>query len=218
MLCCVQSHLTLCNPMGHSPTGSSVHGTLQARILEQVAISFSRGPSRSSDPTHVSCISCTGRRVLYHCPTWEALYENGTHYRVIQNMRFHPFHPKFEKRQCSVFQLITLSEERQCDALNLLLVPKNPVVGITESEYLKMVPKARTFLPDVFMVLSERGHIWTGPWTNHHSIFLSWFECPLRKAETGLERVSGYWKRAAQPWILVWLIYLAQRIYTYRKQ
>ena len=154
MLCCVQSHLTLCNPMGHSPTGSSVHGTLQARILEWVAISFSRGSCQSSNPTHVSCISCTGRQVLYHGPTWEALYENGTHYCVIQNMRFHPFHPKFEKRQCSVFQLITLSEERQCDPLNLLLVPKNPVVGITESEYSKTVPKAQTFLPNVFMVLS----------------------------------------------------------------
>ena len=35
--------LTLCNPMGCSPLGSSVHGILQARILEWVAIPFSRG-------------------------------------------------------------------------------------------------------------------------------------------------------------------------------
>ena len=37
-----QSCPTLCNPMDHSPPGSSVHEILQARILEWVAISFSR--------------------------------------------------------------------------------------------------------------------------------------------------------------------------------
>ena len=40
-----QSCLTLCDPMDCSPSGSSVHGLLQARILEWVAISFSRGQS-----------------------------------------------------------------------------------------------------------------------------------------------------------------------------
>ena len=38
-----QSCLTLCDPVNCSPPGSSVHGILQARILEWVAISFSRG-------------------------------------------------------------------------------------------------------------------------------------------------------------------------------
>ena len=38
-----QSCLTLCNPVDCSPPGCSVHGILQARILEWVAISFSRG-------------------------------------------------------------------------------------------------------------------------------------------------------------------------------
>ena len=37
-----QSHLTLCNPMDCSPSSSSVHGILQARILRWVAIPFSR--------------------------------------------------------------------------------------------------------------------------------------------------------------------------------
>ena len=45
--CCnclvAQSCSTLCNPMDYKPPGSSVHGILQARILEWVAISFSRG-------------------------------------------------------------------------------------------------------------------------------------------------------------------------------
>ena len=43
---CAQSCLTLCNPMDGSPPGSSVHGISQARILEWVTISFSRGSSR----------------------------------------------------------------------------------------------------------------------------------------------------------------------------
>ena len=54
------------------PPGSSVHGIFQARILEWVAISFSRGSSWPRDRTWVSCISCIGRQVLYHCATWEA--------------------------------------------------------------------------------------------------------------------------------------------------
>ena len=44
--------------------GSSVHGILQARILEQVAISSSRVSSLPRDQTHVSCISCIGRQIL----------------------------------------------------------------------------------------------------------------------------------------------------------
>ena len=42
---CTQSCLILCNPLDYSPSGSYVHAILQARVLEQVAISFSRGSS-----------------------------------------------------------------------------------------------------------------------------------------------------------------------------
>ena len=44
-----QSRPTLCNPVDCSPPGSSVHGILQARILEWVAVSFSRGSSQPRD-------------------------------------------------------------------------------------------------------------------------------------------------------------------------
>ena len=47
----------LCDPMDYTPPGSSLHGILQARILEWVAISFSRGSSRPRDRTQVSCIA-----------------------------------------------------------------------------------------------------------------------------------------------------------------
>ena len=46
---CAQSCLTLCDPMGCSPPGSFVRGISQVRILQWVAISFSRGSSRPRD-------------------------------------------------------------------------------------------------------------------------------------------------------------------------
>ena len=52
-----QSCLTLCDPMDCSPPGSSVHGIFQARVLEWVAISFSRGSSQPRDRTQVSRIA-----------------------------------------------------------------------------------------------------------------------------------------------------------------
>ena len=54
LLSCVLSH---CDPMDYSLPGSSVHGTLQTRILEWVAILFSRGSSWPRDQTLVSCIA-----------------------------------------------------------------------------------------------------------------------------------------------------------------
>ena len=62
----LQSCLTLCDPMDCSPPGSSVHGILQARILEWVAMHFSRGSSQPMDRTHISYVSCIGRQLLYH--------------------------------------------------------------------------------------------------------------------------------------------------------
>ena len=67
---CVLSHFhrvwLFATPMDCSPLGSLVHGIFQTRILEWVAISFSRGSSRPRDRTDVSSVSCTGRRVLYY--------------------------------------------------------------------------------------------------------------------------------------------------------
>ena len=57
-----QSCLTLCNPMDSRPPGSSVHGILQARILEYIVIPFSRESSCARDQTWVFCIA----GILYH--------------------------------------------------------------------------------------------------------------------------------------------------------
>ena len=55
--------------MDCSLPGSSIYGILQARVLEWVAMPFSRGSSQPRDQTHVSCI---GRWILYHRATREA--------------------------------------------------------------------------------------------------------------------------------------------------
>ena len=60
---CAESCPSLCDTMDCSPPGSSVHGILQARILEWVAISYSRGifTIQGSNP-HL----LLGRQILYH--------------------------------------------------------------------------------------------------------------------------------------------------------
>ena len=73
----VQLYPILCDPMDYNPPGSSIHGMSQAKILEWVAISFSRGSSQPRDQT------CFGRWMLYHWVTREAfnlepLYYNFT--------------------------------------------------------------------------------------------------------------------------------------------
>ena len=68
-----QSCPTVCDPMGSSPPGSSVHGIFKVGILEWVAISSSsRGPSQPRDRTCIFSVSCIGRQTLHHCATSEA--------------------------------------------------------------------------------------------------------------------------------------------------
>ena len=64
-----QSCPTLCDPMDCSLPGSSVHGFPQARILEWVAIPFSKGSSQPRDQISVSCIA---GRILIIWATREA--------------------------------------------------------------------------------------------------------------------------------------------------
>ena len=61
----LQLCLTLCDPLDCSLPGSSVHGILQARVLECVTMPFSRGSSRPRDQACISYISYIGS-ILYH--------------------------------------------------------------------------------------------------------------------------------------------------------
>ena len=67
------SSVWLYEPTDWGSPSSPVHGIFQARILEWVTISLSRGSSRLRDRALVSCISCTGRWILYYWASWEAL-------------------------------------------------------------------------------------------------------------------------------------------------
>ena len=68
-----QSCSALCNPVDCSLLGFSVHGILQARTLERVAMPFCRGSCWPRDQTHVSCVSCIGRQTLYHWTSCKTL-------------------------------------------------------------------------------------------------------------------------------------------------
>ena len=59
---------SMCDPVDCSPSGLSVRGIFQARTLEWVAVSFSRGSSRPRDWTQVSCVSCIAGRFFTTVP------------------------------------------------------------------------------------------------------------------------------------------------------
>ena len=75
-----QSCLTLCDP--------SIHGISQARILEWVAISSSKGSFWSKDWTCVSFVSYIGRQILYHWATWEAWGQGQNHLKGLEGPAF----------------------------------------------------------------------------------------------------------------------------------
>ena len=68
-----QFYPTLYHPVDYSLPDSSVRGILWARVLEWVAVSFSRWSFQPRDQTHVSSVSWFCKWIVYQCTTWEAL-------------------------------------------------------------------------------------------------------------------------------------------------
>ena len=89
----LQSCPSLCNPVDCSPQGSSVHGILQARILERVAVPSSRGSSQHRDLTCVFWGSCIVGRFFPAEPPGEA------HFQVEGGMRCMRFGKQKDSRQ-----------------------------------------------------------------------------------------------------------------------
>ena len=105
-----KSFPTLYVSMDCSLPGSSVYGILQARMLEWVAISFSRGSSWPRDWTLISCISCIGRWMLYHqCHLLSTYFFSAS-----------IFNPLFELTQRIEFSNLTHVNQKYC----LLLILK----------------------------------------------------------------------------------------------
>ena len=96
LVCCcsvAKSCPTLCDPMDCSQSGSSVHGIFHEKILEWLAVSFSRG---SSQPRHQTWVSCIGRSVLNH---W-AIREAAVH-------RLHSCQDKKSRERCTLLSCFT---------------------------------------------------------------------------------------------------------------
>ena len=98
---CLVAHScpTLCHLMDYSPPGSSIHGILQATILEWLAIPFSRGSSQLRDQTQVSCIA---GRFFTVWATREALIRKLTPSNV-HSLPGKPIHPVTNEHQTEVF-------------------------------------------------------------------------------------------------------------------
>ena len=79
----LQLYPTLCD-MGHSLPGSSVHGILQARILEWVAMPSSSGSSRPRDQTCVSCLPALAGEFFTTGTNWEAHFRPSSQVKVTQ--------------------------------------------------------------------------------------------------------------------------------------
>ena len=126
-----QSCPTLCDPMDCSLPGSSVHGIFQARVLEWVAISFSRGSSWPRDWTRVSRIA--GR----HFTVWATREVLNTRVVPSNNLGSHP--PRSgawagriifggsEKSQPTVFALLPIHPSSKQSIFKLLWLPRLPL-------------------------------------------------------------------------------------------
>ena len=66
--------LVLCYFLDCSPPGSSVHRIFQARMRSALPLQPTKASFWPRDGSHVFCVSCIGRQILYHCSTWEAYF------------------------------------------------------------------------------------------------------------------------------------------------
>ena len=107
---CTQLCPTLCDPMDCSPPGSSVHGILQARILEWVAILSSRWSSPSRDQTCISWISCIGRQILYLGDTLGDTWV--THWTFMYTISLHTLNKQQQQHHLTVMMWEKQDEQK----------------------------------------------------------------------------------------------------------
>ena len=124
-----QSCPTLCDSMDCSLPGSSVHGIFQAGILEWAVISSFKGSSRPKDQTHVFCISCIGRQLLYH---WAHILECAYHQKFSFNPSLYSWCPlPILAHSPILFPLVTTRKWSSRFCLPWFIrKPRCPTVGI----------------------------------------------------------------------------------------
>ena len=134
-----QSCPTCCNPLDCSSPGSSVHGILQERILEWVAIPFSRGSSQPRDRTWVSCI--VGR----FSTVWAT--------REMEEMIFHPLHKPSGWPSLEVWRK-GLELEGNCKLWFMRIVFSSWLVAFLSSLLSFLLPLLLSFFQLSFLSLS----------------------------------------------------------------
>ena len=78
--------LTLLDPMDCSPSGFSVHGALQARLLEWIAVPSSRGSSQPRDQTYIFYTSAAlAGQFFTSRSTWEAQYWTYQYFNILES-------------------------------------------------------------------------------------------------------------------------------------
>ena len=135
-----QSCPTLCNPMNYNLPGSSVHGTLQATIVEWAAMPSCRGSSQPRVWAHVSYVSCICSLVLTTSTTWEThemdlILTLNSHFIVKKTwlLDIHHDRPKVKRFNTSRDRMkpqeIKLSAQRPCPCSTLgPWIPEHPSV------------------------------------------------------------------------------------------
>ena len=122
---CVCAHLLssiwlFCDLKDYSPWSSSIHGIPQARILEWVAISSSRGSSQPKNRAWLSYISCFGRQTVYHWATQEALSTFTEAYLLGSALLHEGSAPKWERERerinCQTSSITTTGVCMNCPA------------------------------------------------------------------------------------------------------
>ena len=100
-----QSCPTVCDPMDCSPPGSSVHGILQARILEWVAIPFSRGSSQLRDQAWIFGIA--GRLLTTEPPENSLIYNFKRRFLMsVDHWSFHDLYLLFPQESLIPFMVL----------------------------------------------------------------------------------------------------------------
>ena len=123
----------LCNPKDCCPPGFSVHVVFQARISEQVAISYSRGSSRPRGQTCISCISCIGRQIflpLCHLGSPHTTLDLSQQSNMIHRKKesVPSNHPFLRATRCVIFAFVLLFLKASVSHLLFIYYPRAWIV------------------------------------------------------------------------------------------
>ena len=157
-----QSCPTLCNPMNCNPS-LFCPWNFPGKNTGVGSQFLLRGSSQSRDQTCISCISCFGRQILYHCASWEAqllLIQNDSHH----HLWFHPFPPWM--------QFLPWPYQTTLSSLNMFIASIRPCYLVWNVSCTLVVAK-NTIHPSTLFSLCPHTTLlfWFHTKYNHHSFF-----------------------------------------------